>query len=126
MNVQASSSIESDPEARDDDETTRFETELEFLHALSSPSYLRFLGRARYFDDPQFMKYLAYLQYWHRPEYAILVARPTALTFLRMLVVSPSFRRSLCNDPEFEHELFHQQFFDWYAQDGDEPRVAMK
>ena len=31
------------------------------------------LAQNRYFDDPAFLKYLAYLQYWKQPQYARFV-----------------------------------------------------
>ncbi len=40
------------------------------MQSLASPHYLNWLAQNRYFDDPAFCNYLAYLQYWRRPEYA--------------------------------------------------------
>ena len=35
--------------------------------------YYAGLAQNRYFDDPAFVKYLDYLQYWRRPEYSKLI-----------------------------------------------------
>lgn len=47
--------------------------ELEFVQCLANPSYLNWLAQNKYFTDPAFVKYLAYLQYWRRPEYSRLI-----------------------------------------------------
>lgn len=39
------------------------------IHTRSSP-HKTDLAQRRYFDDPAFVNYLTYLQYWRRPEYA--------------------------------------------------------
>lgn len=48
----------------------RFETELEFVQCLANVQYLHYLAQLRYFEDPAFVNYLEYLQYWRKPEYA--------------------------------------------------------
>ena len=48
----------------------RFELELEFVQCLANPEYLNWLAQTQHFDDAAFVKFLAYLQYWHRPEYS--------------------------------------------------------
>lgn len=50
-----------------------FYTELEFVQGLGHPYYLHYLARYNYFDDPAFLNYLKYLQYWRKPEYAQFV-----------------------------------------------------
>ena len=56
-------------------EFTRFRAELEFIQCLSHMGYLNRtfqtdLSVLGYFDDPDFIQYLDYLQYWRSPEYS--------------------------------------------------------
>ncbi|KAG8893680.1 suppressor of hpr1 [Tulasnella sp. 403] len=52
-----------------------FTLELEFVQALGNPFYLYNLAVEGYMDDPQFINYLRYLQYWKEKEYARFVVR---------------------------------------------------
>lgn len=82
-----------DPQQPIDDEQ-RFQIELEFVQCLANPWYLnRMLGerisqnkervdslcgcidlaQQQYFKDDAFIRYLEYLQYWKKPEYARFV-----------------------------------------------------
>ncbi|EPQ65050.1 BgtA-20957 [Blumeria graminis f. sp. tritici] len=55
---------------------TRFEIELEFVQALASPLYLNHLASQKYFENPAFIAYLQYLQYWSRPPYSQFLTYP--------------------------------------------------
>ncbi|CAD0096420.1 unnamed protein product [Aureobasidium mustum] len=56
---------------------TRFELELEFVQCLSNPLYLNHLATQKLLDDPEFIAYLSYLQYFARTEvHQILVVSP--------------------------------------------------
>lgn len=87
------------------EEELRFQTELEFVQCLCNPTYLqcapgaRFgfllfflltgstdLAQGQYFDEPAFVKYLAYLLYWKQAEYAQFLVYPQCLHFLELLV----------------------------------------
>uniref|UniRef100_A0A7R9VA92 Mediator of RNA polymerase II transcription subunit 31 n=1 Tax=Chlamydomonas euryale TaxID=1486919 RepID=A0A7R9VA92_9CHLO len=85
--------------------------ELEFVQCLANPHYLNWLAQNRYFDDPAFVKYLDYLQYWRQAEYAHLIRYPHCLFFLDLLQ-SAAFRKSVANNrvAEFIHA---QQFHFW-------------
>lgn len=48
----------------------RFELELEFVQSLANPHYLQALAQQGVMEDPSFVLYLDYLQYWNEPEYA--------------------------------------------------------
>lgn len=48
----------------------QFSLELEFVQALASPFYLYNLAVEGYLDDPAFLGYLKYLEYWKGMEYA--------------------------------------------------------
>jgi hypothetical protein len=48
----------------------RFELELEFVQSLANPHYLQALAQQGVMEDPSFVLYLDYLQYWSEPEYA--------------------------------------------------------
>jgi len=51
----------------------RFELELEFVQSLANPHYLQALAQQGVMEDPSFVLYLDYLQYWSEPEYAKFV-----------------------------------------------------
>lgn len=69
-----------------DEESLRFQSELEFVQCLCNPAYLQYLSQGRYFEEPAFVNYLAYLLYWKRPQYAQFLVYPQALHFLDLLV----------------------------------------
>jgi mediator of RNA polymerase II transcription subunit 31 len=48
----------------------RFELELEFVQALGNPHYLHTLALQGILDQPAFIEYLKYLNYWKEREYA--------------------------------------------------------
>jgi mediator of RNA polymerase II transcription subunit 31 len=51
----------------------RFELELEFVQLLANPAYLTWLAQSDQLKDPALIKFLEYLQYWLRPEYAAYI-----------------------------------------------------
>lgn len=48
----------------------RFELELEFVQALANPFYLHSLSQQGILNQPAFVNYLEYLQYWKAKDYA--------------------------------------------------------
>ena len=48
----------------------RFELELEFVQALANPYYLHTLAQQNLLNNPAFINYLEYLQYWKEKDYA--------------------------------------------------------
>jgi mediator of RNA polymerase II transcription subunit 31 len=48
----------------------RFELELEFVQALANPYYLHSLAQQNFLEQPAFINYLAYLQYFREKDYA--------------------------------------------------------
>ena len=69
------------------------------------------LAQNRYFDDPAFLRYLRYLQYWRRPEYACFLTHPTCLYFLAALG-HPRFRAAIGHD-DFMALVHSQQGYAW-------------
>lgn len=55
------------------DDESRLAMELEFVQCLANPEYLHWLALNKYLEDPAFVRFLRYLRYWHRPEYARLL-----------------------------------------------------
>jgi mediator of RNA polymerase II transcription subunit 31 len=41
----------------------------QFVQALSNPQYIHHLATQKLLDEPSFVAYLHYLQYFRRPEY---------------------------------------------------------
>ena len=54
-------------------EARRFELELEFVQLLANPTYLTWLAQSDQLKDPALIRFLDYLQYWLRPEYAAYI-----------------------------------------------------
>ena len=54
-------------------DTRRFELELEFVQLLANPAYLTWLAQSDQLKDPALIRFLDYLQYWLRPEYAAYI-----------------------------------------------------
>ncbi|EPR62180.1 mediator complex subunit MED31 [Toxoplasma gondii TgCatPRC2] len=63
----------------------RFEAECEFVQALANPYYLRHLQKERYFQDPRFVAYLHYLDYWRHPPYVQHLLFPVCLGVLDLV-----------------------------------------
>ena len=89
----------------------RFALELEFVMSLANPRYIHHLAKEKFLDDPSFVAYRAYLQYWREPAYARFLHYPHALYFLGQLQ-RPEFRKAMANPRAVEH-VFSQQFFHW-------------
>eukprot|EP01066_Platyproteum_vivax_P004908 Platyproteum_vivax@DN16292_c0_g1_i1.p1 len=77
-------------------ETTaqRFQMELEFVQLLSNPHYLINLARNRYLEQPAFLNYLRYLEYWKTSPYTNYLTYPVCLNVLEFLK-DPQFRQAL-------------------------------
>ena len=55
---------------------TRFELELEFVQSLGNPRYLNHLASQKLLQDPAFVAYLEYLQYFTKQEYVKFLNYP--------------------------------------------------
>ena len=111
------------------------QAELEFIQSFANPDYLHCtclsgchtiavaylrccatccpadLAQNRYFDDPSFIKYLAYLQYWRELPYCSFIVFPHCLRMLELLQHS-SFRTAL-KRADFKDFIFQQQHWHW-------------
>ncbi|KAL1413669.1 suppressor of hpr1 [Vanrija albida] len=102
----------------------RFQSELEFVQCLANPLYLHELHVQRYFDDPAFLNYLEYLDYWRKPEYVRFIIYPTCLAYLQLLG-TPTFRTML-GDMGFVGELMRigtTHFETWRAEKVDKVKA---
>jgi mediator of RNA polymerase II transcription subunit 31 len=43
---------------------------VQFIQCLASPNYLHELAIQGYLEDPAFLNFLEYLEYWRAPEFA--------------------------------------------------------
>lgn len=93
-------------------EANRFVMELEFVQLLAKPQYCQWLAANGYFDDPAFIKYLNYLQYWTQPKYARYLEYPQSLFYLRALQ-EESVRKEFRN-PDLAGFAWQQQFLQWH------------
>lgn len=69
-------------------------------------------------SDPALVAYLAYLQYWSRPEYARFLTYPTCLAALELLQ-SAEFRATIAA-PEAAEFVWRTQFHQWQWRGGAE------
>ncbi|CAB1119271.1 unnamed protein product [Ectocarpus sp. CCAP 1310/34] len=91
---------------------TRFEMELELMNCLASPEYLHYLAQSGYLDDRAFVRFLEYLQYFKRPEYAKFITYPHSLAMLDLLINNPPFRKEIAH-VSFRDFVHQQQFLHW-------------
>ena len=86
---------------------SRFELELEFVTALSSPLYLNHLASLKLLSQPAFVAYLAYLQYWSRPEYIKYLAYPGPTLKALELLQEERFRTEILS-PEIVGRMMRE------------------
>ncbi|KAG9316195.1 SOH1-domain-containing protein [Chiua virens] len=89
----------------------RFELELEFVQSLANPYYLHSLAQQNVLDQPAFVNYLEYLQYWREKDYARFIHYPHALHHLELLQHA-RFRSEIKKD-EWREYLNQKQFDHW-------------
>ena len=90
----------------------RLVVELEFVQNLCNSKYLSYLAQNRYLSDDKFIRFLQYLRYWKKPEYARLLIFPQCLAFLDALIENESFRKEL-SSPQFAEFIHSQQGSHW-------------
>ncbi|KAF9928695.1 hypothetical protein FBU30_002166 [Linnemannia zychae] len=102
----------------------RFQVELEFVQCLANPWYLHHLAQQQYFNQDAFVRYLDYLQYFRKPEYAKFIIYPHCLHFLSLLQ-HKSFRDQLAKQDTatFVHE---RQYYHWQYLRNQEKVVRME
>jgi mediator of RNA polymerase II transcription subunit 31 len=108
MNLDGSQSTNPDKKAIN---RNRFELELEFVQSLANPFYLHSLAQQNILEQPAFINYLRYLQYWKEKEYARFIHYPHALHHLDLLQHA-KFRSEIKNDVWREY-LQQKQFDHW-------------
>eukprot|EP00752_Nemacystus_decipiens_P015754 g14065.t1 len=91
---------------------SRFEMELELMNCLASPEYLHYLAQSGYLDDRAFLRFLEYLQYFKRPQYAKFITYPHSLAMLDLLINNPAFRKEIAH-VSFRDFVHQQQFLHW-------------
>ncbi|KIY71103.1 SOH1-domain-containing protein [Cylindrobasidium torrendii FP15055 ss-10] len=101
-----------DNEARKTENRARFELELEFVQSLANPYYLNSLAQQSILEQPAFVHYLEYLQYWREKDYARFIHYPQALHHLELLQ-QESFRDSLKKDQWLTEILQQKQYEHW-------------
>ncbi|KAG9292081.1 hypothetical protein G9A89_017981 [Geosiphon pyriformis] len=98
-----------------DPERERFLIELEFVQSFANPFYITYLAQKGFLDNPAFVNYLKYLQYWKRPEYAKFIIYPHSLFFLDLLQ-NQLFRDKMKDELNAE-KLHSTQFYHRFAWD---------
>lgn len=110
----------------------RFELELEFVQSLANPFYLHSLAQQGILNQPAFINFLKYLQYWKEKEYAQFLQsalRPCCSVSFRSMMLKfatryphalhhlellqyPQFRSEIGKD-EWREYLNQKQFDHW-------------
>ncbi|KUI73231.1 Mediator of RNA polymerase II transcription subunit 31 [Cytospora mali] len=86
---------------------TRFEIELEFVQSLANPYYLNHLAAQKLLQQPAFVEYLSYLQYWGRPPYLKYLTYPGPTLKHLELLQQERFRRDIIS-PDFVSALVQE------------------
>lgn len=86
---------------------TRFEIELEFVQSLANPNYLNHLAAQKLLQQPAFVQYLKYLQYWTRPPYLKYLTYPGPTLKNLELLQQERFRRDIIS-PDFVAALIQE------------------
>lgn len=81
---------------------TKFEKELEFVQLLCNPYYLQYLYQKRYFEDPEFRRFLRYLEYWKEKPYSNFLIYPQSLIILDALNNNEEFINKLDDEKILE------------------------
>ncbi|KAI6129422.1 SOH1-domain-containing protein [Pisolithus croceorrhizus] len=89
----------------------RFELELEFVQSLANPYYLQSLAQQNILDQPAFINFVEYLQYWREKDYARFIHYPHALHHLELLRHA-RFRTEIKKD-EWREYINQKQFDHW-------------
>ncbi|CAF9930601.1 MAG: suppressor of hpr1 [Heterodermia speciosa] len=74
---------------------TRFELELEFVQSLGNPFYLNHLASQHLLQDPAFVSYLDYLQYFTTQEYVSYLDYPGPTLKALELLQQERFRQDI-------------------------------
>lgn len=74
---------------------TRFEIELEFVQSLANPHYLNHLASQKLLQQPAFVEYLKYLQYWSKPPYLKYLNYPGPTLKNLELLQQEQFRKDI-------------------------------
>ncbi|KAJ0123223.1 hypothetical protein N8I77_010280 [Diaporthe amygdali] len=86
---------------------TRFEIELEFVQSLANPNYLNHLAAQKLLQQPAFVEYLKYLQYWSKPPYLKYLTYPGPTLKNLELLQQERFRRDIIS-PDFVAALIQE------------------
>lgn len=98
---------------------TRFEIELEFVQSLANPHYLNHLAAQKLLQQPAFVEYLKYLQYWGWPPYLKYLAYPGPTLRNLELLQQEAFRKSVIS-PEFVAAMVAEGMkaaVDWHLEE---------
>ncbi|RYP48155.1 hypothetical protein DL769_011238 [Monosporascus sp. CRB-8-3] len=98
---------------------SRFELELEFVQALANPYYLNHLASQKLLNEPAFVAYLDYLQYWKRPPYLKYLTYPGPTLKHLELLQQEKFRQDIIS-PELVQLLVTEGVkasVDWHKED---------
>ncbi|ROV96657.1 hypothetical protein VSDG_05615 [Cytospora chrysosperma] len=87
---------------------TRFEIELEFVQSLANPYYLNHLAAQKLLQQPAFVEYLRYLQYWGKPPYLKYLIYP-----------GPTLKHlELLQQERFRHDIISPDLVNALVQEG--------
>ncbi|TQS32483.1 hypothetical protein Golomagni_07197 [Golovinomyces magnicellulatus] len=97
---------------------TRFEIELEFVQSLANPYYLNHLASQKLLNQPAFVAYLSYLQYWSKPPYLKYLTYPGPTLRHLELLQQERFRQDIIS-PDLVQRLVEEGMkaaVDWHRE----------
>lgn len=94
-------------------EEFRFFQEAEFVQCLANVDYVLWLSKQGFFQKPEFINFLEYLQYFALPEYSIHLTYGKGVQILSLLL-NPKVRDTLSADPlAFRRIILDQLWACW-------------
>lgn len=99
---------------------TRFEIELEFVQSLANPYYLNHLAAQKLLQQPAFVEYLRYLQYWGKPPYLKYLIYPGPTLKHLELLQQERFRNDIIS-PDLVNALVQEgtrAAVEWHKEKG--------
>ncbi|KAM5346800.1 hypothetical protein ACJ41O_009805 [Fusarium nematophilum] len=97
---------------------SRFEIELEFVQSLANPYYLNHLASQKLLNQPAFVAYLSYLQYWSKPPYLKYLTYPGPTLRHLELLQQETFRQQIMS-PDVVQRLLEEGMtasVDWHRE----------
>lgn len=91
----------------------RFELELEFVQSLANPFYLHSLAQQGILNQPAFINFLKYLQYWKEKDYARFILYVTHAAIYRLYMHVCNALLTSLTTIRYPHALHHLELLQY-------------